>query len=291
MSGDIHMQSLDFLADVLAHIEAHLFEPLSVARLARVSGLSPYHFSRLFTARLGESAMGYVRARRLEAAALRLSGAAAPSRLIDLAFDCGFESQEAFSRAFKRRFGVPPGRFRAARPDIPTMEPHMTQAAAARAPRIEQLPAIGRGAFTVAGVQATFDEQNKSGIPGLWPRLLKCLPLPGQVDAQSYGVCWLADRDEGSIHYMAGVEVRGNAPLPDGFARLEIAPQTYAVFRVTLSDANVHRQLQAAMPQIWGKRLAEAGYTLVQAPDFELYPAGFNPAADAHVDICVPVAV
>lgn len=95
----------DFLADVLAHIEAHLFKPMSVARLARVAGLSPWHFSRLFAARLGESAMDYVRGRRLEPAASRLSGADKPP-LIELAFDSGFESQEAFTRAFKRRFCV-----------------------------------------------------------------------------------------------------------------------------------------------------------------------------------------
>ena len=168
----------------------------------------------------------------------------------------------------------------------------MTQTATAtREPRIEQLPPVGRGAFTVAGVQATFDEHNKAGIPGLWPRLIKCLPLPGQIGEESYGVCSLADKDEGSIHYMAGVEVEGTAPLPDGFTRIEIAPQTYAVFRVTLADGNVHRQLQAAMPQIWGKRLAEAGYTLVQAPDFELYPKDFDPTKkNAFIDICVPIA-
>ena len=57
----------DFLAATLAHIEAHLFEDLSVSALADAVGLSPWHFSRAFTARLGESVMGYVRARRLEA--------------------------------------------------------------------------------------------------------------------------------------------------------------------------------------------------------------------------------
>ncbi|HEY0300312.1 MAG TPA: AraC family transcriptional regulator, partial [Rhizomicrobium sp.] len=103
----------DFLAEVLAHVEAHLFEPLTLAGLAAVAGLSPYHFSRVFTARLGSSVMDHVRARRLEAAYMRLSGSSPPG-LIDLAFDCGFESQEAFTRAFRRRYGIAPGQFRRA---------------------------------------------------------------------------------------------------------------------------------------------------------------------------------
>src|ERR1700712_6032421 len=100
----------DFLADVLAYIEAHKSEPVSVAELAGVAGFSHYHFSRLFTARFGMSVMSYVRDCRLQAAALRLTGDAPPP-LTELAFDCGYESQEAFTRAFTRRYGTPPGQF------------------------------------------------------------------------------------------------------------------------------------------------------------------------------------
>jgi AraC-like DNA-binding protein len=74
----------DFLADVLAYIEARPFEPMTVAELASVAGFSPYHFSRLFTARFGESVMSYVRTCRLQAAALRLMGDKPPA-LVDLA--------------------------------------------------------------------------------------------------------------------------------------------------------------------------------------------------------------
>ncbi|HTV79363.1 MAG TPA: AraC family transcriptional regulator [Steroidobacteraceae bacterium] len=99
----------DFLADVLAYIETHRFDPVTVAELAAVAGFSPYHFSRLFTARFGESVMSYVRTCRLQAAALRLTGDAPPP-LLELALDCGFESQEAFTRAFHRRTlrSIPP---------------------------------------------------------------------------------------------------------------------------------------------------------------------------------------
>jgi AraC-like DNA-binding protein len=100
----------NFLANVLAYIEAHSLEPVTVAELASVAGFSPYHFSRLFTARFGASVMSYVRTRRLHAAALRLTGDAPPP-IVELAFDCGFESQEAFTRAFRRRYGAPPGQF------------------------------------------------------------------------------------------------------------------------------------------------------------------------------------
>src|SRR5205814_1514430 len=55
----------DPLDRVLAHIERHLFDPLNLVTLADVAGLSQFHFSRLFTARIGESVMAYVRRRRM----------------------------------------------------------------------------------------------------------------------------------------------------------------------------------------------------------------------------------
>src|SRR6185295_1055249 len=98
-------------ARALDFIEAHLFEPLSVEIIARSCNASPFHFSRRFTQRQGESVMAYVRGRRLDKAAERL--AADPSvSLASLAFDCGFETQSAFTRAFTRAFGAAPGAFR-----------------------------------------------------------------------------------------------------------------------------------------------------------------------------------
>lgn len=280
--------STDFLADTLAHIEAHLFAPLSVATLADAAGLSPWHFSRAFTARLGESVMGYVRGRRLEAAAFRLA-AANPPALIDLAFDCGFESQEAFTRAFRRRFGAPPGQFERTTAKHDMGENEMSKASTN--PRVTMRDGlVQRDAFTVAGLSAIFDSDNKGGIPALWPRLLKCLPLAGQVDGRSYGVMAMLDKNEGSITYTAGVEVNGDAKLPAGFERVTIPANRYAVFRLDLDGPNLHPQIQAAMPVIWSEMIPRAGFKIAQAPDFEAYPDGFNPTQKgAYMEMWLPV--
>ena len=92
-------------------IKAHLFEPMTVKSIADHAGYSASRFSRGFTRLQGESVMSYVRGRRLEAAMGRLL-AEPDLRIVDLAFDSGFDSQEAFTRAFVRAFGHPPGRLR-----------------------------------------------------------------------------------------------------------------------------------------------------------------------------------
>ncbi len=100
------------IARAVAHLEAHLDEPLDVVSLARVACISEYHFHRVFRAIVGESAMSHVRRLRLELAARKLR--TSDRRVIEIALEADFESHEAFTRAFTAHFGVSPSAYRRA---------------------------------------------------------------------------------------------------------------------------------------------------------------------------------
>jgi AraC family transcriptional regulator len=273
------------------HIDAKLFGPLTLAELAGAAGLSAYHFSRQFSARFGDSPMAYVRALRLAAAAQRLSSDVSPS-LIDLAFDCGFDSQEGFTRAFKRVFGVPPGRFRrTGAPPLPKETLLMSTTTTLRVD-ITQAPApVRKGGLRIAGLSAVFDDANKAAIPLLWDRLAPRLPLDGQAGRESYGVCRAEPAVEsGTIRYMAGVAIDADAPPPEGLEIVDLAPQTYLVFRQVMDGGALHPQMQAGVKEVWGERAPKSGYRLAQAPDLEFYPADFAPdRPGAWVEWWLPV--
>jgi AraC family transcriptional regulator len=91
-------------------IERHQDSALSLQRLARAAGLSPYHFLRIFERLTGITPHQYVRRARLREAAIRLTGA--PAKVLDIALDCGFGDVSAFNRAFRAEFGVSPTRYR-----------------------------------------------------------------------------------------------------------------------------------------------------------------------------------
>jgi AraC family transcriptional regulator len=96
---------------MLAHIDDNLDQPLDLASLAEVAHFSPFHFHRLFAAWIGETLGDYLRRRRVEVAAMRL--ASQPKLTILLAaLSVGFGSGEAFSRAFRGRFGQSPTAWR-----------------------------------------------------------------------------------------------------------------------------------------------------------------------------------
>jgi AraC family transcriptional regulator len=98
---------------VLAHIVQHLDEPLDLGALAKLACLSPFHFHRVFRALVGETPVALARRLRLERAAHRLlADRADPPPITTLAFEAGFETHEAFSRAFRAAFATSPSAFR-----------------------------------------------------------------------------------------------------------------------------------------------------------------------------------
>ena len=86
---------------------------LSIAELAATSGVHRDHLGRVFSRQYGCSIGDMVRDLRLSWAAEQLTET--ERELADVAVEAGFCDQSHFSRAFRRRFGMPPGRFRAVR--------------------------------------------------------------------------------------------------------------------------------------------------------------------------------
>ncbi|WP_338762426.1 AraC family transcriptional regulator [Massilia sp. METH4] len=96
----------------LALIHANPRHPWSVAELARAAALSRSAFCERFSALLAVSPARYLARWRMEVAATLLREGQAPVAAI--AFEVGYESEAAFTRAFTRLVGMPPSRWRAA---------------------------------------------------------------------------------------------------------------------------------------------------------------------------------
>ncbi len=98
------------LQSLLMLIHTRLDEPLTLRRLADFAGLSTFQLHRWFQRRIGETPRAYVERQRLEQARFRLLVQNAP--LTRIAADCGFSCSDSFTRAFRRRYGESPDRWR-----------------------------------------------------------------------------------------------------------------------------------------------------------------------------------
>ena len=99
------MESKEIINQVLAYVDSHLQETISVGQLARQAGYSEYHFLRLFKSCMNMTVMEYVNRRRLiKASEDILDG----TKILDAAVSYGWQSHSGFTKAFKREFGFSP---------------------------------------------------------------------------------------------------------------------------------------------------------------------------------------
>ena len=99
------------LRDLLAWVVDNLGGKLSVSTLARRAAMSPRNFARIFHEEIGETPARHIENLRVEAARRQLESSASP--LDEVADICGFASAEILRRAFSRRIGTTPGKYRA----------------------------------------------------------------------------------------------------------------------------------------------------------------------------------
>ena len=98
------------LRRVLAYVEEHLAEDITVADLANVACLSIFHFTLAFAGTMGVPPHRYVSQRRLRAP--RQCSRRGASRLSEIALHSRFSSQSSFTRAFRRATGMTPIEYR-----------------------------------------------------------------------------------------------------------------------------------------------------------------------------------
>ena len=99
------------IESVIDYIETHLNEKLTLDTIAAAIHYSKYHLSRLFLDTVGLHINEYIKRRQLTEAAKLLIFSEKP--IIDIALLCGYQSQQAFSSAFKSMYKTPPAEYRA----------------------------------------------------------------------------------------------------------------------------------------------------------------------------------
>lgn len=100
------MFKTEVIKSLILWIEEHLDEPLYLDRVAQKSGYSKWYIQRMFKDVTGESTAAYIRSRRLLNAAIALRTTTV--KISDIAYHFQFDSQQSFSRTFKKYFHQSP---------------------------------------------------------------------------------------------------------------------------------------------------------------------------------------
>ena len=285
------------LLRVLVEIQQRLDEPLRLAELAALACLSPHHFHHVFSGMLGESLASHVRRLRLERAAWRLKLSRQP--VVQIALEAGYETHEAFTRAFRQNFGVSPTQFRqrtggAWRIQVPSGV-HFQTGATLRsfraAPTGDKVVTVSTKQLRPMRVAFMRHVGPYDQVGEVWEKLLVFLGKEGLLGGgpQFIGVCHddPAVTAPDRIRYDACVTV-DQSFRPAGEIGVQTLPGgNYAV----LTHFGPYNKLGASYATLLGQWLPRSGRNLRTSPCFEMYlnsPESTEPE-DLITDLYAPL--
>lgn len=283
-----------------------LDDALDLEALAGAVNLSPFHFHRIFRGMLGETPLELHRRLRLERAAWALcTGTDSVSRI---AFDAGYETHEAFTRAFRAHYGHAPATFRGlavVRPEG-CVRPAQTELAARSglhfspgAPGRVTLPLFAedhRMHVTVVErpqmrVAACRHLGAYSRISDAFARLhARAVPAGLLREGAEMLAIYHDDPEttaEAALRSDAALSVPPDAPIPNGLTELTIPAGHYAV----ATHVGPYEQLGDAWTRLMGEWLPRSGFRVGSGVSYELYHNNPTNAAPAELrtEMFVPV--
>lgn len=275
-------------------IETHLDSNITLTQVACEAGLSQWHFQRIFKALSNETLKTYIRTRRLANALNKLL--TSDHKIIDIAITAGFESQESFTRAFKKIFYMTPNEARKIGNKNLFLKKiefsveylkHINQNISLTPEIYEQRKVL------LVGIKTLFysvdSEKNNIAkkLPSLWDVFLTRMEeIKDRVPGIAYGVIQQTQDKTDLLEYYAVCEVTQLDFLPKGMVSIEIPASRYAKFT---HKGNV-KNIDNTVNYIYSSWLMQSGERHSYGPDLEIYGSEYDPVSeDSVVYYAIPI--
>jgi AraC family transcriptional regulator len=245
----------------LLYIQDHLDEEVTLECVAGVAAFSAFHFHRIFSAMVGESFGEHVRRLRLERAAQHLRRSGTP--VTEIALAAGFDSHEAFTRAFRARFGVPPSEYRAAPEEGEIMNYQAPDYGPPPEVEVREVPPTRIVFLRHVGPYAE--------VGGTWMRLMSWAGMRGLLGPGMRMIGVVHDAPEitppEKLRYDAAVAVSRPVEPQGEFGVTELAGGRYAV----TMHRGPYENLSQTYRKLFGAWLPDSGHEVRDTPAFEEY--------------------
>jgi len=280
------------------YMEENLNRTMTLKELADAVGYSPWHMARIFKEVTGKTPFEYLRGLRLTKAALVLRDQ--NPKIIDVALDFVFDSQEGFTRAFSKEFGVSPYKYSKTTPPIQLFLPpkvfntyrvfhkevnKMSEKKNVKTVFVQVIERPARKVLLKRGLKAeeyfAYCEEAGCDVWSILESVKEALYEPIGM--------WLPNHliTKGTSRYVQGVEVPLDYSnmIPEGFELLELPPCTMMIFQgEPFPDADfmdeieeIWEHIKTFNPQIYGYE-----WDSQAAPRFQLAPMGYRGYIEAR---------
>lgn len=270
------MKWLDNMNNAITYIENNLLEKMDYDKVAQAALCSAYQFQRMFTFISNMPLSEYVRRRKMTLAGFELQNS--NIKIIDLALKYGYDSPEAFTRAFQLLHGITPSMARKKGVTIKAY-PRISFQITIKGDSEMNYKIVQKEAFEVYGVEQIFDTkdgENLREIPKFWnnfmvngeyDKLVKSCNYPSSLNAIS---CY-RELESTKFPYMICAL---KTPLSDtsGYTLVSVPASTWAVLANEPHEIeDTSAQTQKLVARVYTDWLPTANYDMIPGYEFEMY--------------------
>ena len=286
------MSWIESIQKAINYIEAHLQETITMDQIAQEVNVSVFHFQRTFSILTDMSIADYIRRRRLTLAAQELINT--DIKIIDLAYKYGYDSPEAFTKAFRKQHHVTPSDARKQQGPLQSYNRLVIQVSLKGAEPMKY-NIVEKDKFQVVGVKRTYNCQkgeNLQGIPLFWDEVNR-QGMDEQLFAlnngQIKGVLGVCVPDENYkenslIDYWIGTDHVGE--VPENLQSIEVPASKWVVFEV---HGPMPLAMQNAWKQIFSEWFPSNPYEPAGTAELEVYTDEDPTSEDLYSEIWIPI--
>lgn len=275
------MNYINEMQKAIDYIENNLDKDINFEKVSKEVGMSSFYFHRIFTAIIGISPTAYIRNRRLTVAAQEISKN--NENILDIAVKYGFESHEAFSRAFKNFHGVVPKMAKADGNEFKNFS-RASLEFEVNTNNILNYRIESKEVIKVAALFRKFNLDNKNEIPEYWNEMKKNGELDDISDNYTknlLGIC-IGTQNAFEYQYGIGIEIENaeNIKTKHEMKVIEIPKCSWVVFRCEVQD---EKDINELWTRIYKEFFITSSYKQCMDIDFELYD-------DKDTEIWIPIS-
>lgn len=291
----ITMDLKEAIAECLQYVEDNLYKKINLDDIAMHCGISKYHLIRIFKSLTGESLMEYVQFRKLSSSISDLKDT--NRRVIDIAMDYGFDYEQSYIRAFRKKFGITPLKIRLDPMSLVIQEKLNIDDIMSMNNSVIYKPSfMFKQKFCLVGVKHKILSKSGDRIANFYGRDFfynQKDRITNPVDSQIYfGYTDWSDTDNGCIYYMPSLQVPDIEHLPDNMEGIAIPAHKYVIFRFVgffrPDDIN-GRQVGRLLVHMYSKWIFKSGYKFADTFRFEYINNNLCKDNYCELDIYQPI--
>ncbi|MET4558961.1 AraC family transcriptional regulator [Lysinibacillus parviboronicapiens] len=286
------MSWIESIQKAINYMEENLLNDLTMDQIAQEVNSSVFHFQRIFSILTDMSIADYIRRRRLTLAAQELMNT--EHKIIDLAYKYGYDSPEAFTKAFRKQHNVTPSEARKQQGPLQSYNRLIIQVSLKGAEPMKY-KIVEKEKFQVVGVKRTYNCQNgenTQGIPLFWDEMNNkgmddvLFKLNNGEIKGVLGVC-VPDKhykENSLMDYWIATEHVGE--VPDNLLTMEVPAAKWVVFEVhgPMPDA-----MQNTWKQIYSEWFPSNPYEPAGSAELEVYSDEDPFSPDLYSEIWISI--